>query len=266
MECTSSPIKGYVWPLGQLQQVSTQGSYYQCWQASGVTPHFLPLHTDAQCISSAPLCVPGHPVVPNSCDPTDRSPPGSSVPGILQARILEWVAIAWSVGSSRPRNQTQVSCIAGSLFTNWAMRERLSGALPALRANCLPKTSWLDAVYVQNYCNLFGVKIIITDKVNSFIPTIYVCILTYCVCMRACCHLSRVPLFTTPWTVAHQAPLSMGFSRREYWNGLPCPPPGDLFHSGSNPNLLQLMHCRQILHPWATRVIHYTHINTCKYV
>ena len=38
----------------------------------------------------------------------------------------------------------------------------------------------------------------------------------------------RVRLFATPWTVAHQALLSMGFSRKEYWSGLPCPPPGDL--------------------------------------
>ena len=40
--------------------------------------------------------------------------------------------------------------------------------------------------------------------------------------------LSHVRLFVTPWTVAPQAPLSMGFSRQEYWRGLPCPPPGDL--------------------------------------
>ena len=39
---------------------------------------------------------------------------------------------------------------------------------------------------------------------------------------------SCVRLFETLWTVAHQAPLSMGFSRQEYWSGLPCPPPGDL--------------------------------------
>ena len=37
--------------------------------------------------------------------------------------------------------------------------------------------------------------------------------------------ISRVWLFVTPWTVAHQAPLSMGFSMKEYWSGLPCPPP-----------------------------------------
>ena len=40
--------------------------------------------------------------------------------------------------------------------------------------------------------------------------------------------LSHVRLFVTPWTVAHQAPLSMGFSRQEYWSGLPFPSPGDL--------------------------------------
>ena len=40
--------------------------------------------------------------------------------------------------------------------------------------------------------------------------------------------LSRVRLFVTPWTVARQAPPSMGFSRQEYWSGLPCPPPEDL--------------------------------------
>ena len=43
---------------------------------------------------------------------------------------------------------------------------------------------------------------------------------------------SRVRLFVTPWTVACQAPLSMGFSRQEYWSGLPCPPAGDLPDSG----------------------------------
>ena len=41
-------------------------------------------------------------------------------------------------------------------------------------------------------------------------------------------HFSRVWLFVTLWTVAHQAPLSMGFFRQEYWSGLPCPAPGDL--------------------------------------
>ena len=54
---------------------------------------------------------------PTLCDPMDCNPPGSSVHGILQARILEWVAIPFSRGSSRPGDRTWVSCIAGRFFT-----------------------------------------------------------------------------------------------------------------------------------------------------
>ena len=79
---------------------------------------------------------------PTLCDPTDGSPPGSAVSGILQARTLEWVAISFS-------------------------------------------NAWKWKVKVKS--------------------------------------LSRVWLFMTPWTAAHQAPLSMGFSRQEYWGGLPLP-------------------------------------------
>ena len=57
--------------------------------------------------------------------------------------------------------------------------------------------------------------------------------------------LSRVSLSVTPWTVAHQAPLSADFSRQEYWSGLPFHPPGDLPDSGIKPVLL---HYRQILY------------------
>ena len=59
----------------------------------------------------------------NSYDPIDSSLPGSSVHGISQARILEWVAISFSRGSFWCRDPTQVSRIAGRLFTNWAPRE-----------------------------------------------------------------------------------------------------------------------------------------------
>ena len=57
---------------------------------------------------------------PTVCNPMDCSPPGFSVRGILQARILEWIAICFSRRSSQPRDQTQVSCIAGRFFTYWA--------------------------------------------------------------------------------------------------------------------------------------------------
>ena len=105
------------------------------------------------------------------CDSMDCSLPGSSVHGILQARILEWVAISYSRGSSQPRNQ--------------------AGGSPALQADSLPAE--------------LPVKPRL--KVKS---------------------LSRVRLFVTLWTVAYQAPLSVGFSRQEYWTGLPFPFPGDL--------------------------------------
>ena len=57
------------------------------------------------------------------CDPVDYSLPGSSLHGIFQVRILEWVAIFFSRGSSPPRDRSQVSCIASGLFTVWATRE-----------------------------------------------------------------------------------------------------------------------------------------------
>ena len=82
------------------------------------------------------------------CDPIDGSPPGSPVPGILQARILEWVAISFS-------------------------------------------NAWKWKVKV---------------KVKS---------------------LSCVWLLATPWSAAHQAPPSMGFSRQDYWSGVPLPSPDD---------------------------------------
>ena len=53
-----------------------------------------------------------------------------------------------------------------------------------------------------------------------------------CLCTQS---LSRVCLFATPWTVAKQAPLSMGFPRQEYWSGLPYPSPGDLPEPGIKP-------------------------------
>ena len=55
---------------------------------------------------------------PALCDPMDCSPPGCSVHGLLQARILEWVAISFSRGSSQLRDQTQVSCLAGRFFNH----------------------------------------------------------------------------------------------------------------------------------------------------
>ena len=63
-------------------------------------------------------------------------------------------------------------------------------------------------------------------KSFQFFPSCMLCVLSC---------FSSVQLLVTPWTAAHQTPLSMGFSRQEYWSGLPCPPPGDLPDSGTEP-------------------------------
>ena len=94
------------------------------------------------------------------CDPMDGSPPGSPVPGILQARTLEWVAISFS--------------------------------------------------------NVGKCKV----KVKS---------------------LSRVRLLLTPWTAAHQVPLPVGFSRQEYWRGVPSPSPREALRCIYIPSLLDFL-------------------------
>ena len=73
-----------------------------------------------QCVC---VCVLVTQLCPTLWDPMDCSLPGSFVFGILQARILEWVAISFSRGSSWPRDQTRVSCIAGRFFTIWTTRK-----------------------------------------------------------------------------------------------------------------------------------------------
>ena len=102
------------------------------------------LHALLDILTAAAAAAKSLQLCPTLCDPIDGSPPGSPVPGILQARILEWVAISFS-------------------------------------------NAWKWKVKVKS--------------------------------------LSRVQLLATPWTAAYQAPPSMGFSRQEYWSGVPLPSP-----------------------------------------
>ena len=119
---------------------------------------------------------------PTPCDPMDCSLPGSSVHGILRARILEWVAMPSSRGSSRPKDRTCISCTPGRFFTTE----------PTWNTPPSPQPIYMSPS-----------KFPISIRMR---------------CAVLCCRFSR--LCATPWTVAHQAPLSTGFSRQEYWSGL----------------------------------------------
>ena len=66
---------------------------------------------------------------PTLCNPMYYSPPSTSVHGIVQTRILEWVAIAFSRGSSQPRDQTRVSCISGTAVDSFPLGHQLRKAL-----------------------------------------------------------------------------------------------------------------------------------------
>ena len=137
----------------------------------------------------------------NSCDLMGYNPSGSSVHGIFQARILQWVAISSSRGTSQPRDWTLISGI-GRFFTTELPR----------------KFFYVIIRYWIQFPVLYS-------RILLFIYFIYECVKS----------LSRVWLFSTPWTVAYQVPPSMGFSRQEYWSGLPFPSPGDLPNSGIEP-------------------------------
>ena len=89
----------------QLATVAvTSGQESRCWSEILELDLWLPC-----CCLVAKLC-------PTLCDPMDYSPPGSSIHGISQGRMLEWVAISFSRGSSQPRDRTHVSCLAGGFF------------------------------------------------------------------------------------------------------------------------------------------------------
>ena len=136
-------------------------------------------------------------VVSDFCDPLDCSLPGSSGHEIFQARILKWVAISFSRRSSQPRDWTQVSHIVGRSFTV-SLEEDGKCLCCSVVENAL-EVKWSRSVMS-----------------NSFF-------------------FFHVQLVASPWTVAHYAPLSMGFSRQEYWSGLPFPSPEDLPNPGIEP-------------------------------
>ena len=90
---------------------------------------------------------------------------------------------------------------------------------------------------------IFSVKELMADVYNML--TIWASLFYFGNASSLPCVLSRLShvwLFVTPWTVAYQAPLSMGFSRQEYWKGLPFPPSGNLPNTGCEPSSPCLLH------------------------
>ena len=171
----------------------------------------------------------------------DCSTPGSSVHGILQARILEWVSTSFSRGSSWPRDQTHVSYvpwIAGKFFTT-----EPSGKPLALLTICSrsPRAGLQNRARMMEANAHWSQEQVpnwergpegVWAELGYYLPQpssplwnmVYGGLIT-----KSCLTLS------TPWTVACQAPLSMEFSRQEYWGGLPFPSPGDLPNPGIEP-------------------------------
>ena len=124
LESWGKPDLGYNnFMIARWKDRKNIGSWWFSWWArtnmeAQIPLNFLHLKCNtflSHCVLVAQSCL-------TLCSPVDCSLPGSSVHGILQARILQWVAISFSRGSSRLRDQTQVSCIVGGCFTIWATR------------------------------------------------------------------------------------------------------------------------------------------------
>ena len=103
-----------------------------------------------------------HQVMSNFCDPMGYSLTGLSVHNILQARILEWVAISFFGGSSQPRNWTWISCIAGRFFTDRATREA-----PYITISMWNLERWYQQSYMQGSEGDKDVKNRLLDSVGE---------------------------------------------------------------------------------------------------
>ena len=147
----------------------------------------------------------------------DCSPPDFSVYGISQVRILEWVANSFSRGSSQPRDQTHISCIGRQVLYHWATREAplwtaaAAKSLQSCPTLCDPKDgspsgSPVPGILQAKTLEWVAISFSNAQKWKNKVKL-----------------LSRVQLLATQWTAAHQAPMSMGFSRQEYWSGVPSP-------------------------------------------
>ena len=141
------------------------------------------------------------------CDPVDCNLPVSSVHGILQARILEWVAMSFSTVRSG------CSLIVARLPVFFSLLSVLNS--PGVCCQSLLPNSGIKS----------GSPPLQADSLPSEPPGGSLSSMRLLLLLLLLSHFSRVRLCATPETAAHQAPLSLGFSRQEQWSGLPFPSP-----------------------------------------
>ena len=159
-----------------------------------------------------------HSVMSNSLWPHGLNSPWNS-PGQNTGYSEYWVAFPFSRGFSQPRNRTQVSCIAGRVFTSWAIREspHLNAAaaksLQSCPTLCNPVDSRPSGSPIPGSLQARTLEWVAISFSNAW---------KWKVKVKS---LSSVWLLATPWTAAYQAPPPMGFSRQKYWSGLPLPSP-----------------------------------------
>ena len=155
----------------------------------------------------------------------DYSPADSPVHGISQAKILDWIAIFCSRGSSRLRDWTCISFIAGGFFTTETPQKSMCVCvcvcvyiyIAKLLQSCLTLCDPIDSSPPGS-----PVPGILQARTLEWVAISFSNAWKWKVKGKL---LSHVWLFATPWTAAYQAPPSMGFSRQEYWSGVPLPSP-----------------------------------------
>ena len=151
------------------------------------------------------------------------SPPGSSVHVLSQSRILEWVAIPSPGNLPNSGIKPESLALAGRFFTtcNEATREATSHYLLLLLSRF--SRVWLCATPWTTY-SLPGFSIhgILQARTLEWVAISFSNAWQWKVKVKS---LSHVWLLATPWTAAYQAPPSMGFSRQQYWSGVPLPSP-----------------------------------------
>ena len=150
----------------------------------------------------------------------DCSPPGSSVHGILQARILEWVAVSFSRGTSRLRDRTQVSCIASRCFNLWA-------TTLILRIKCTP---YIILPNAENDVHCFAPLPIFPSQSHEKQADSHMTLLFN--------HSVMSNSFETPKDCNLPASSVHGISQARILDGVPFPSPGIFSTQVSNPSLL----------------------------